>query len=92
MIFIVAGLFFVDWRRLAPLPALTAPEIGAGALLLIYAYGGYEVMGVPAGEEERVGSAEAAPRAGNDCDASIEAQFVRHDPDLFEAWENGRSR
>lgn len=49
-IFIAIGLFFVDWTRLTPLPALDASEVGAGALLLIYSYGGYEVMGVPAGE------------------------------------------
>ena len=49
-IFIAIGLFFVDWMRLTPLPALGASQVGAGALLLIYAYGGYEVMGVPAGE------------------------------------------
>jgi amino acid transporter len=53
VVFIVTGLFFVDWSRLAPLPELSAPQIGAGALLLIYAYGGYEVMGVPAGETRR---------------------------------------
>lgn len=49
-IFIAVGLFFVDWTRLTPFPALEVSEVGAGALLLIYAYGGYEVMGVPAGE------------------------------------------
>jgi APA family basic amino acid/polyamine antiporter len=49
-IFIAVGLFFVDWERLTPLPAVSAAEVGTGALLLIYAYGGYEVMGVPAGE------------------------------------------
>jgi amino acid transporter len=49
-IFIAIGLFFVDWMCLTPLPALGASQVGAGALLLIYAYGGYEVMGVPAGE------------------------------------------
>ena len=50
LIFIVVGLFFVDWTRLSPLPSLDVAEMGTGALLLIYAYGGYEVMGVPAGE------------------------------------------
>lgn len=49
-IFIAVGLFFVDWTRLSPLPELSVGEMGTGALLLIYAYGGYEVMGVPAGE------------------------------------------
>ncbi len=49
-IFIAVGLFFVDWTRLSPLPRLGVAEMGTGALLLIYSYGGYEVMGVPAGE------------------------------------------
>ncbi len=50
LIFIAVGLFYVDWARLAPLPSVDASQVGAGALLLMYAYGGYEVMGVPAGE------------------------------------------
>ena len=50
VVFIAIGLFYVDWSRLAPLPTLSVTEMGTGALLLIYAYGGYEVVGVPAGE------------------------------------------
>jgi len=50
VIFIAFGIFFIDWTRLTPLPSLELAEVGTGALLLIYAYGGYEVMGVPAGE------------------------------------------
>jgi len=52
-IFIVLGLAFIDWSRLAPLPEIAPSQVGAGVLLLIYAYGGYEVMGVPAGETRR---------------------------------------
>ncbi len=50
IVFIAIGVFHVEWSRLAPLPELGLTEMGAGALLLIYSYGGYEVIGVPAGE------------------------------------------
>ncbi len=48
--FIVAGLWFIDWPRLAPGPAPTAANLSATGLLLIYAFGGYEVVPVPGGE------------------------------------------
>ena len=49
-VFIAAGVFFVDWSRLAASapPALT--QFSASGLLLIFAFGGYEVIPVPAGE------------------------------------------
>jgi amino acid transporter len=49
-IFIAAGVFFADWHRLVPLPHLTASQVGAGGLLLIFIYGGFDVISVPAGE------------------------------------------
>jgi len=49
-IFILVGLFFVDTRLLSPLPPITWSQASAGALLLIFAYGGYDVVPVPAGE------------------------------------------
>jgi amino acid transporter len=49
-LFIVVGLWFVDASRLTPLSAVSLPEASAGALLLIFAFGGYDVIGVPAGE------------------------------------------
>ena len=49
-IFVVAGLYFVEWPRLAPGPLPAGPELSASGLLLIYAFGGYEVVPVPAGE------------------------------------------
>jgi amino acid transporter len=49
-IFIAVGLFFAEWRKLAPLPELTLESAAAAGLLLIFAYGGYDVIGVPAGE------------------------------------------
>ena len=50
LLFIVVGIWFIDPARLAALPAVTAAQAGTAALLLIFAYGGYEVTGVPAGE------------------------------------------
>ena len=50
VLFIVAGIWFIEPSRFAPLPPLAAQQIGTAALLLIFAYGGYEVTGVPAGE------------------------------------------
>jgi amino acid transporter len=49
-LFIVVGIWFVDASRLTTLPEVTAGEVGTAALLLVFAYGGDEVTGVPAGE------------------------------------------
>ena len=49
-VFIAVGLFFADWGKLTPLPDLTLESAAAAGLLLIFAYGGYDVIGVPAGE------------------------------------------
>src|SRR5207245_831568 len=49
-IFLAAGLFFVDWSRLSPLPALTAGQAASAGLLLIFVFGGFDVLCVPAGE------------------------------------------
>ncbi len=50
VIFIVLGLPYVAFDALRPEVALTWTQISTSALLLIFAYGGYEVVGVPAGE------------------------------------------
>jgi basic amino acid/polyamine antiporter, APA family len=50
LVFIVAGLFFVDPAHLAIDRPLTFSDISATGLLLIFAFGGYEVVPVPAGE------------------------------------------
>ncbi len=50
VVFIAVGLFFADWQKLAPLPDLTLEGTAAAGLLLIFTYGGYDVIGVPAGE------------------------------------------
>jgi amino acid transporter len=49
-IFIVIGLTYADPSRFTTLPPITASQAGAAALLLIFIYGGYEVVPVPAGE------------------------------------------
>lgn len=49
-VFIALGVERVDPVRLTSLPPLTIREAMAGALLLIFVYGGYEVVTVPAGE------------------------------------------
>ncbi len=49
-LFIGVGLFFADWEKLMPLPELTLEGVAAAGLLLIFTYGGYDVIGVPAGE------------------------------------------
>jgi amino acid transporter len=49
-IFIVAGLFVVNASRLSPLPAVSWRQGAAAALLLNFAFGGYDVIPVPAGE------------------------------------------
>ena len=50
LIFIVIGLPYVSFDALRPEVALTWSQISTSALYLIFAYGGYEVVGVPAGE------------------------------------------
>jgi amino acid transporter len=50
VLFILAGIWFIDTTRLVQLPPMTAQQAGTAALLLIFAYGGYEVTGIPAGE------------------------------------------
>jgi amino acid transporter len=49
-IFILVGLAYIEPSRLTTLPPLTARQALAGALLLIFMYGGYEVVPVPGGE------------------------------------------
>ena len=49
-IFILVGLVYIEPSRLTTLPPLTARQAIAGTLLLIFMYGGYEVVPVPGGE------------------------------------------
>jgi len=50
VLFIVVGIWFIDPTRLTAGASVTPSQAGTAALLLIFAYGGYEVTGVPAGE------------------------------------------
>jgi amino acid transporter len=43
-------LWFIDVGRLTPLGEVSLPQVSAAALLLIFAFGGYDVISVPAGE------------------------------------------
>ena len=49
-VFIAVGLFFMDWQRLASAGSPSFEQLSATGLLLIFAFGGYEVIPVPAGE------------------------------------------
>jgi APA family basic amino acid/polyamine antiporter len=49
-VFIAVGLAFIQPARLTTLPPITLQQSLAAGLLLIFIYGGYEVVPVPAGE------------------------------------------
>jgi amino acid transporter len=48
--FVLAGVFFIDWSRLMPSAGVSLKDLSASGLLLIFAFGGYEVVPVVAGE------------------------------------------
>lgn len=50
VIFILTGIFFVDWSRLQLDAAPSPAELSKSGLLLIFAFGGYEIVLVPGGE------------------------------------------
>jgi amino acid transporter len=49
-LFVVLGFAYVDPARLVPTGGVTMEGVSAAALLLIFLYGGYDVVPVPAGE------------------------------------------
>ncbi len=49
-VFIIVGVWFIDPGRLTPLGPVSLNEVSTGALLLVFAFGGYEVISIPAGE------------------------------------------
>lgn len=49
-VFIAAGSAFIEPAHLTTFPSITPAQATTAALLLIYVYGGYEVVPVPAGE------------------------------------------
>ena len=57
VIFVLVGIWAADFSRVLPSGLPPLADASAAALLLIFAYGGYEVTGVPAGE-----ALEPAPR------------------------------
>jgi amino acid transporter len=44
------GLFFVSWPRIFPVPVPPAGSLGAAALVVLFAYSGFENTAAPAGE------------------------------------------
>ena len=50
VIFIGAGLLYVDWSRLSAGTDVSLASLSASGLLLVFAFGGYEVVPVVAGE------------------------------------------
>jgi amino acid transporter len=50
LVFVGVGMFFIDTSRLATGSAPSFGDLSSTALLLIFAFGGYEVIPVPAGE------------------------------------------
>lgn len=49
-IFVIGGIWFIDPAPFTDMPPVTREQVSAAAILLIFAYGGYEVTGVLAGE------------------------------------------
>lgn len=49
-LFIVVGIWFIEPSHFSVMPSVTPTQFGTAALLLIFAFGGYEVTGVLAGE------------------------------------------
>ncbi|MGH7458412.1 MAG: APC family permease [Longimicrobiaceae bacterium] len=50
LFFVAVGVFFVDWSRLAVAEPPSPGAIGEAALLLLFAYAGFENTAAPAGE------------------------------------------
>lgn len=50
ILFVAVGIWYIAPGNFQPLPAVSTTEFGQAALILIFAYGGFEVIGLPAGE------------------------------------------
>jgi amino acid transporter len=50
IIFILVGIAYVDWSAFAAPASVTSQQLSTAALLVIFAYGGYEVVPVMGGE------------------------------------------
>jgi amino acid transporter len=51
-LFVLVGLFFVDGSRLAMGPAPAVPAFSSAVLLLVFAFSGFEMVVIPAGESQ----------------------------------------
>jgi amino acid transporter len=49
-VFIAAGIFYIEPARLTVLPPISLTQVSTAALLLIFIFGGFDVVGTPAGE------------------------------------------
>ena len=50
VLFVAVGIFFVDWSRIFPVPAPESGNFMKAALLVLFAYAGFENTPAPAGE------------------------------------------
>ena len=50
LIFSIVGIFYVDWTAFSAPVTVTAQQLSTASLLLIFAFGGYEVVPVMGGE------------------------------------------
>jgi basic amino acid/polyamine antiporter, APA family len=50
LLLIMVGLFVIDWSRFVPMTAPPVAGLGEAALLLLFAYAGFENTAAPAGE------------------------------------------
>jgi amino acid transporter len=50
VLFVVVGLFHVDWTRLAPAATVRVQPLFGAMMLAIYAFSGFELLAVPGGE------------------------------------------
>lgn len=49
-LFVIVGFFFVKWDRVLPMPMPSGANFNKAALLLLFAYAGFENIAAPAGE------------------------------------------
>lgn len=61
MLFVGIGIFAVDLRRVLPIQEISLERLGESALLLIFAFGGFEILVIPA--EEMVNPRRDVPRS-----------------------------
>ena len=60
-LFVIVGIFAVDLQKVLPIRQVSSARLGEAALLLIFAFGGFEILVIPA--EEMVNPQRDVPRA-----------------------------